>query len=112
MAVDDPQKAVAAPIDVLHIDDDSGFLELTKAFFTEELTQVTITTALGAEDGLAELENDRFHCVVCDYDMPRQNGLEVLEAIRAEYPELPFILYTGKGSEEIAAEAINAGVTG
>jgi PAS domain S-box-containing protein len=112
MSIDDPQKAVAAPIEVLHIDDDSGFLDLTEAFLTKELEQATITTAVGAEDGLERLANERFHCVVCDYDMPGQNGLEVLEAVRAEYPELPFILYTGKGSEEIAAEAINAGVTG
>jgi PAS domain S-box-containing protein len=43
--------------------------------------------------------------------MPRQNGLEFLEAVREEYPELPFILYTGKGSEEVASDAISAGAT-
>ena len=112
MSVDDPQEATAAPIAVLHIDDDSGFLEVTEAFLEAELDRGRITTAVGAEDGLERLDEGRFHCVVCDYDMPQRNGLEVLEAVRARYPELPFILYTGKGSEEIAAEAINAGVTG
>jgi PAS domain S-box-containing protein len=43
--------------------------------------------------------------------MPGTNGLELLEAVRNRYPDLPFILFTGKGSEEIASEAISAGVT-
>jgi len=43
--------------------------------------------------------------------MPRTDGLEFLEAVRADYPDLPFILFTGKGSEEIASEAISSGVT-
>ena len=112
MSVDDLQEATAAPIAVLHIDDDSGFLELTEAFLEAKLDRGRVATAVGAEDGLERLDEGCFHCVVCDYDMPQRNGLEVLEAVRARYPELPFILYTGKGSEEIAAEAINAGVTG
>jgi PAS domain S-box len=43
--------------------------------------------------------------------MPDQNGLEFLRTVRETHPELPFILFTGKGSEEIASEAISAGVT-
>jgi PAS domain S-box-containing protein len=43
--------------------------------------------------------------------MPEQNGLEFLHTVRETHPELPFILFTGKGSEEIASEAISAGVT-
>jgi PAS domain S-box-containing protein len=43
--------------------------------------------------------------------MPGTDGLAFLQAVRDEYPEMPFILYTGHGSEEIASEAISAGVT-
>uniref|UniRef100_UPI003EBA954A PAS domain S-box protein n=1 Tax=Halobaculum sp. EA56 TaxID=3421648 RepID=UPI003EBA954A len=50
-------------------------------------------------------------CVVSDYEMPGRNGIDFLERVREEYPELPFILYTGKGSEEVASDAISAGVT-
>jgi PAS domain S-box-containing protein len=43
--------------------------------------------------------------------MPTQNGLEFLQVVRNTHSELPFILFTGKGSEEIASEAISVGVT-
>lgn len=43
--------------------------------------------------------------------MPTANGLEFLESVRDRYPAIPFILYTGKGSEEIASDAISAGIT-
>lgn len=43
--------------------------------------------------------------------MPGINGIEYLEAVREDYPNLPFILYTGEGSEAVASEAISAGVT-
>ncbi|MFB6353443.1 MAG: PAS domain S-box protein, partial [Halobacteriales archaeon] len=46
-----------------------------------------------------------------DYEMPGRNGIEFLETVRETHPELPFILYTGKGSEEVASDAISAGVT-
>lgn len=39
------------------------------------------------------------------------NGLDLLTEVRADHPDFPFILFTGKGSEEIAAEAISNGVT-
>ncbi|MFC6726004.1 PAS domain S-box protein, partial [Halobium palmae] len=50
-------------------------------------------------------------CVVSDYDMGATNGLDFLRAVRGRYPNLPFVLFTGKGSEEIASEAVSAGVT-
>jgi PAS domain S-box-containing protein len=43
--------------------------------------------------------------------MPEMDGIELLKQVRAEYPDLPFILFTGKGSEEVASEAISEGAT-
>jgi len=43
--------------------------------------------------------------------MQGTDGLQFLAIIRAEYPDFPFVLFTGRGSEEIASEAISAGVT-
>ena len=98
-------------IRVLHVDDEPDLVELTAAFLTREDDRFTIETALNASDGLNHLSETQFDCVISDYDMPGQTGIEFLKTVRDEYPDLPFILYTGKGSEEVAADAISAGVT-
>lgn len=61
---------------------------------------------------LNRLEEDPPDCIVSDYDMPGQSGLALLRGVRETYPELPFVLFTGKGTEEVAAEAIQHGVSG
>jgi len=101
----------ADTIRVLHVDDDSDFADLAATFLKRENDQLDVQTATSPAEGLDILAATEPDCIVSDYDMPRQNGIEFLKAVRQEYSDLPFILYTGKGSEEIASEAISAGVT-
>ncbi|MEF8914674.1 PAS domain S-box protein [Natronomonas sp.] len=98
-------------ITVLHVDDDPDFAELAGTFLEREDDRIEVETATKPETGLEFLAANEVDCIVSDYDMPGTNGIEFLEAVRAEYPDLPFILYTGKGSEEVASDAISAGVT-
>ncbi len=97
---------------VLHVDDDHAFLDITNEFLNRALSDTTIHSTTDIEQAQTLLENQSIGCIVSDYDMPGMDGLEFLETVREEYPDLPFILYTGKGSEEIASKAVNAGVTG
>ncbi|EMA57890.1 PAS domain-containing protein [Halorubrum lipolyticum] len=99
-------------IDVLHVDDDPSVLDLAEAYLERELGSVAVTSVTEPSAALDRLDDGEFDCVVSDYDMPGTDGLELFEAIRAAHPRLPFVLYTGKGSEEIASRALNAGVTG
>ena len=99
-------------IDVLHVDDDPSVLDLTEAYFERELDSVTVTSVTDPEAALDRLGEAAFDCVVSDYDMPAMDGLEFFEALRERHRKIPFVLYTGKGSEEIASQALNAGVTG
>lgn len=96
---------------VLHIDDDGDFLNLTKHHLESEFGEFVVETATDAEAGLERLREDGIDCVVVDYKMPTMDGLELLEAIREIDDDLPVIFFTGRGSEEIASEAIKAGVT-
>ncbi|WP_394343394.1 response regulator [Haloarcula sp. Atlit-7R] len=98
-------------IAVLHVDDDPDFAEFAASLLERQDDRLTVVRADSASDGQALLAERPVDCVVSDYDMPRLNGIEFLQAIREQYPDLPFILFTGKGSEEIASEAISAGVT-
>ncbi|WP_299266518.1 hybrid sensor histidine kinase/response regulator [Halorientalis sp.] len=96
-------------VSILHVDDDPDMLSLSKTML--ERRDIDVTTRTSAEEGLELLREADVGCIVSDYEMPRTDGLEFLEAVRKEYPDLPFILFTGKGGEEIASKAISAGVT-
>jgi len=98
-------------IRILHVDDDPELADMVATFLEREDGRFIVETAVDAEDGLDCLDESHFDCIVSDYDMPGRSGIEFLEAVRAEHSDLPFILFTGKGSEEVASEAISAGVT-
>jgi PAS domain S-box-containing protein len=102
---------VEHPIRILHVDDQPDFTDLTATFLERENEAFSVTTATSVDEGLERLEDTDFDCVISDYDMPGQTGLEFLDIVHERYPELPFILFTGKGSEEVAGKAISAGAT-
>ena len=98
-------------IRVLHVDDEREFAEVAAMHLERADEGLDVVTERAAQDGLARLRTEPIDCVVSDHDMPEMDGLEFLKAVRDEFDELPFILFTGKGNEEIASDAISAGVT-
>ncbi|WP_435332941.1 response regulator [Haloarchaeobius sp. TZWWS8] len=103
--------SAAETVQVLLVDDEEEFLDLTTTFLEREAPGIQVTKASTASEALERLRTQSFDCVVSDYDMPVCDGLELLAAVREHDPALPFVLFTGKGSEEIASKAITAGVT-
>jgi PAS domain S-box-containing protein len=99
------------PISVLYVDDDPEFAALAAEFLGREDDRFEITTEDRSAGALDRLRGGTIDCIVSDYDMPGMGGLELLDAARELRPGLPFVLVTGKGSEEIASEAVSAGVT-
>jgi PAS domain S-box-containing protein len=104
-------RTVSESIRLLHVDDDPEFIDLTVEFLDREYEKFDILQATDADAGLETLQTEPIDCVVCDYKLPGMNGIELLETVRGKYPELPFILFTGKGSEAVASRAISAGAT-
>lgn len=102
--------STSTPIRVLHVDDEPEFGDMVAEFLEREDAQLDVTTVTSAAAGIERLDGAQFDCVVSDYDMPDQNGLQLFESVRDSHPDLPFILFTGKGSEEVASDAISAGV--
>jgi CheY-like chemotaxis protein len=99
-------------IRVLVVDDEPYQLELTKLGLEGQGDFFNIKTASSGTEALDVIRNSFLDCIICDYSMPDMNGLELCRKVRAERYTVPFILYTGRGSEEIASQAFAAGADG
>ncbi|MDS0292565.1 hybrid sensor histidine kinase/response regulator [Halogeometricum luteum] len=102
-------------ISVLYVDDETELSSMVATYLEREvgdagLAVETVTDPREALDRLADAEVT-VDCVVSDYEMPDMNGVEFLRALRRVRPNLPFILYTGRGSEDVVRDAFRVGAT-
>lgn len=105
-------KSTHGSVNVLLVDDDPHDLEMAEMMLNEREPELSIETATSASGGLEVLADDGVrHCVVSDFDMPGVDGIEFLEQVRADHPDLPFILFTGQGSQAVAKQALLSDVT-
>ncbi len=98
-------------IHILHVDDDASFLEVTKQILSLE-SDFTVESAVSADEGIKKLSKNVYDIVVSDFEMPQKDGLIFLKEIREQNNPIPFILFTGKGREEVAIKALNMGANG
>ncbi len=98
-------------IQILLVDDDRDFVTLASTLLETESERIETVTETSPKAALERIDFDGIDCIVSDYRMPEMDGLEFLETVREEHPDLPFILFTGRGDERIAEQAISAGVS-
>ncbi len=92
------------------VDDEKNFLEQAKLFLQRVNKSIQLKTCRYPEKALTELRNNNYDCIVSDYQMPNLNGIELLEKVKEDLDyDLPFIIFTGKGREKVAMEALNSG---
>ncbi len=96
---------------LLHVDDDVSYLEVSKNILSL-LGNFEVDTAKSAEEAYRKMNSNSYDAIVSDYEMPNKNGLDFLMELKAQKIEIPFILLTGKGREEIAIKALNLGADG
>ncbi|HXZ23315.1 MAG TPA: response regulator, partial [Methanomassiliicoccales archaeon] len=96
------------PIVAFYIDDDPALLEIAKAFLEHE-GEIQVETATSPLEALVRLETQTFDAVICDYQMPNVDGIQFLKTMRNQGRDTPFILFTGKGREDVAIDALNNG---
>ncbi|MGC9434790.1 MAG: PAS domain S-box protein [Methanomicrobiales archaeon] len=96
-------------ISVLLVDDEPGLLELG-TIYLEKTGEFSVDTAPSAQNALEMMESTRYDAIVSDFQMPGMDGIEFLKTIRSRNDTTPFIIFTGKGREEVVIEALNAGV--
>jgi PAS domain S-box-containing protein len=99
-------------IHVLHIDDDPSLQEITKLMLLDLDSSFQIDCACSVDEALEILSTRHYDVVVSDYEMPQKDGLQFLKELREQKNDVPFILFTGKGREEVVIKALNLGADG
>jgi CheY-like chemotaxis protein len=89
--------------------EDSRTQALQIQLLLEEGAGFEVSLANNGLEALEVLKQGLPDIVLTDLSMPEMNGLELVEAVRRDYPGLPIILMTALGSEEIAVQALQAG---
>jgi PAS domain S-box-containing protein len=96
---------------LLIVDDDQEVSEFMKLRIGADAKHFIIDCVYTADDCLSYLEKNKVDCVLCDYQMPHMDGMEILLHVRDKGSDLPFIFVTGQGCEEVAREAFKSGAS-
>ena len=99
---------MAAVLRVLYVDDEPALLDIGKLFL-EKNGEFAIHTSISARDALEQIKTEHYDAIVSDYQMPDMDGIALLKHLKASGNTTPFIIFTGRGREEIVIEAINHG---
>jgi CheY-like chemotaxis protein len=100
----------ASPTTILVVDDSPTDQRLAGRLIEKD-TEFRVAYASAGDEALAAINAAPPAAVVTDLQMPGMDGLQLVEEIRGRFPDVPVILMTGKGSEEIAIQALQAGAS-
>jgi DNA-binding NarL/FixJ family response regulator len=106
-----PDLTLKKSINVLQVDDDLSFLKAAKQCL-ETQGGFQVETASSVEEAIERMKKEGFDIIVSDFKMLGKDGLEFLKELRERGNDVPFIIFTGKGREEIAIKALNLGADG
>ncbi|MDY0030270.1 MAG: response regulator [Pseudobdellovibrionaceae bacterium] len=87
-----------------------------RAMIRNMLTELGITQIFEAADGkeamvFTDNAMDMIDIVICDWNMPKMSGIDLLKQMRSVYPEVPFLMITGRSDVESVSMAKSSGVT-
>ncbi len=104
-----PTPATAEPrISLLYVDDEPALLEIARLFL-ERTGNYSVSISDNPHDALKIISEDSFDAIISDYQMPGCDGISFLRHLRKIGNKTPFIIFTGKGREDIVIEALNEG---
>ena len=96
-------------IKVLLVDDEKDQMTITSLVLTSIDPSLKIIVVENPKDALKYVTSGQsIDCVISDYQMPEMDGIHLCSEIRMS-SSVPFIIYTGQGSEEVASQAFQAG---
>ncbi|QLH77734.1 PAS domain S-box protein [Halosimplex rubrum] len=94
---------------VLLVNDSSSAAEIGGRLAERVETVETVATVDEVQDSLTD---ERFDCVVSEWELFGRNGIDLLTAVRETQPAVPVVLYARAGSEATASEVVAVGATG
>jgi len=97
----------SSPGKVLVVDDDPSFRRLLEFILTD--AKIKSRSVADGDEALKALARERFSIVLCDLNMPRISGRELLRAVREAYPQTAFFIVTGQGEVDVAVELMRMG---
>lgn len=103
--------AESGDIAVLCVEADPERADRTVRLLEAATPELSVTAVSTAQDGLARLETDAVDCILSTYSLLEVDGLQFLQAVRAEYPNLPFVLSTATVPENVVSAAVSADVS-
>lgn len=100
---------VSRSIRVLHVDDSPEFVEMASTFLRKESDVIDVETRTVPAEGIHALQNEDFDCVISDCTMPDMDmdGVEFRSEVRSEFPDLPFVFFTGSPVSEFPDEVVS-----
>ncbi len=96
-------------IRILHIDDNIHDRQLVKDALQKEQNGFEIVEADNREDFEKYLARGDYDLILSDFNILGFDGLQVLQFVKEKCPDVPVIIVTGTGSEEIAIQAMKMG---
>lgn len=99
---------------ILLVDDDENFRKshkrlLNLVHFARLNAYFEVVDSGSADDAISKLREGPFDCVLLDYVMPGRDGITCLKEMNYMYPDMPVILLTGAGNEQVAVNAMKEG---
>ena len=93
-------------LSILIIDDDPIYRKLSGSILNDRFNVYTVETPSA---GFDMLKTQKINFVICDYRLPEMNGLEVLEKIKKNYPQVETIMISDSGNMDTVIEALRHG---
>ena len=103
-----PVTEMANVLRVLYVDDEPDLLRIGKLFLERD-GAFTVDTLTSASEALTLLNSQQYDAIISDFQMPEIDGITFLKQLKASGNTTPFIIFTGRGREEVVIEALNEG---
>ncbi len=95
---------------ILLLDDDQDLLDLYREILSQMPSRPEVITVANGPRAIALLEAEPFALLICDLNMPKMDGVQVLSIVRGKFPELRTVVLTSILDEEFRSRAYGLGV--